>query len=973
MPMWRFHVHAAVATAALAFGLAAAPCLAETVVVDNSDPGFSVISGTWSIGSLSGQYGTDYRYKTTRTSSPYNFVEWRPNLPSSGSYEVAVWYPPSSNRPNNARYTVYYDGGTQTVTVDQTLNASTWVSLGTFTFAAGTGGYVQLSDEARRNRTIVADAVRFYKPGPVDLTMAVEPAGSGTTSPAVGGPYTYTQNDVVSISATPADGYVFNHWTVSAGAEVADPTDPTTTVTMDQSKTVTAVFSVPVPQFRAFWADVFHYGLQNASQIDQMIGMAREGNYNAIVAEVLAHHDNPVGSHGAYWRSDIVARSSYVTSSFDPLAYMVQQAHANDLELHCWLVAFRVSTAWPPAGNTFLSSHPEYMMVPYASMGSGPATVGSDYVLDPGSPDAQEYLLSIVRELVTDYEIDGINWDYIRYTQTDAGYPADSNYANSGLKRFQRITGRTDVPPATGDTQWNDFRRRTIDELVRRVRAEIPTIPNPRQPLRYTADVVTWGDAPASFTSSSAYGLFSNWEYWLRMGWLDGGLPMCYDREYNSSQALYYRHWVDKCMIWRYDRHMYIGQAAYLNTMADSVTQMRYAYDAGANGTVNYSYWTTVDSDMNGTGENDFNWYPYVGANLFTAPAPVPSMPWRDPATAVEGTLYGRVLDGATMNPVDDATVQVGSLNTVQTDGNGYYVVTLIPATAAGTAYDVTVTKTGLSSAVLPGVTVLASTVVRQDIILSSLPVILQQPQSQGVCPGETATFALQASGSGVLSYRWSKDGADLSDGEDISGSTTATLYVLNAGQDDVGSYACLVTDSRGSTPSNTAALTLKSSPTITQDPQPQVVPAGGTAIFTVGAAGAGVLSYQWQKNGQDLTNNGHVSGVATETLTIQLVTRSDAAEYRCVVTADCGSVASNAATLSLPYKPGDFDGDGDVDQKDFAHVQVCLSGSTIPQDAPACLDTRFDGDTDVDSDDMAKFLGCFSGPNVESDPTCMN
>ncbi len=779
--------------------LGASPVSAAEVIVDNTDSAFKVVSGSWSTGTASGMYGSNYRYAKTSTRGT-SLVQWQPVIPDAGDYQVFVWYPSASNRPTDARFTVYYIGGSQTVAVNQARNGGQWVQLGTFSFAAGssTNGRVTLTNlSSSSNKRAAADAVRFYRPelptltmavspvgagttspavgGPYtknlnevvaisatpeagyafshwtvsagsaaadpnaasttvamdqsktvtavfvslpELTMAVSPVGAGTTSPAVGGPYTKNLNEVVAISATPEAGYAFSHWTVSAGSAAADPNAASTTVAMDQSKTVTAVFleipAVP-PQLRAFWADVFHYGLQNASQVDQMISLAVQGNYNAIFAEVLAYHDNPVGSHGAYWRSNIVARSSYVTSSFDPLAYMVQQAHVNGIELHCWLVAFRVSTAWPPAGNSFLASHPEYFMVPRASIGAGPVKVGSDYVLDPGSPDAQEYLVSIVRELVTNYEIDGINWDYIRYTQTDAGYPSDSNYANSGLRRFQRITGRTDVPAATGDTQWNDFRRRTIDELVRRVRAEIPSITNPRQPLRYTADLVTWGDAPANFTSSSAYGLFSNWEYWLRMGWLDGGVPMCYDREYNSSQALYYRHWVDKCMIWRYDRHMYVGQAAYLNTMADSITQMAYAYGKGAEGTSNYSYWVTVDANKDGTGEHDAAWYPYAQANLFTDPAPTPTMPWRSPATAAEGTLWGRVTRNG--EPVDDAVVQVGALTAARTDANGYYVMTLIPAMAAGTNYDVNATS-GDDSATLTGVQVVAGDVRRADIVL---------------------------------------------------------------------------------------------------------------------------------------------------------------------------------------------------------------------------------------------------------------
>ncbi len=69
------------------------------------------------------------------------------------------------------------------------------------------------------------------------LTMAVG-TGSGSTDPSVGG-HTYAEGTVVSITATPAAGYVFSDWT---GGSVADPDDPTTTVTMDADKTVTANF-----------------------------------------------------------------------------------------------------------------------------------------------------------------------------------------------------------------------------------------------------------------------------------------------------------------------------------------------------------------------------------------------------------------------------------------------------------------------------------------------------------------------------------------------------------------------------------------------------------------------------------------------------------------------------------------------------------------------------------------------------------
>jgi len=77
-------------------------------------------------------------------------------------------------------------------------------------------------------------------------------------------------------------------------------------------------------------------------------------------------------------------------------------------------------------------------------------------------------------------------------------------------------------------------------------------------------------------------------------------------------------------------------------------------------------------------------------------------------------------------------------------------------------------------------------------------------------------------------------------------------------------------------------------------------VAAGGSTTFTVAATGAGTLAYQWQKNGANLSNGGHYSGVTTATLTISNADSSDAATYRCVVTGDCGSATSNGATLTI-------------------------------------------------------------------------
>ncbi|MCM8822967.1 MAG: cohesin domain-containing protein, partial [Candidatus Omnitrophica bacterium] len=81
--------------------------------------------------------------------------------------------------------------------------------------------------------TVTAYFVRQYT-----LTMAVNPQEAGTTSPAVG-TRIYDEGTVVTLTATAAPGYRFDHWTGS----VANPNSASTTITMNSDKTVTAVFN----------------------------------------------------------------------------------------------------------------------------------------------------------------------------------------------------------------------------------------------------------------------------------------------------------------------------------------------------------------------------------------------------------------------------------------------------------------------------------------------------------------------------------------------------------------------------------------------------------------------------------------------------------------------------------------------------------------------------------------------------------
>jgi len=187
------------------------------------------------------------------------------------------------------------------------------------------------------------------------------------------------------------------------------------------------------------------------------------------------------------------------------------------------------------------------------------------------------------------------------------------------------------------------------------------------------------------------------------------------------------------------------------------------------------------------------------------------------------------------------------------------------------------------------------------------VPAITVQPVSQEVTEGDTVTFTVEATGTEPLSYKWMKNGIELIDDDNISGVNTNTLTINNVQLSDAGSYTVVVTNSVGSVTSEAAVLTVNPAPvapSITTQPISQTVTEGDTVTFTVEATGTEPLSYKWLKDGIELTNNENISGVSTNTLTINNVQLSDAGSYAVVVTNAVGSVTSEAAVLTVNPAP---------------------------------------------------------------------
>jgi hypothetical protein len=129
----------------------------------------------WDYFSTPQQYGSYFRYKERGDGS--GTMTWTPNIAVARQYQVFAWWDDcstignsQSRRSQNVPYTIYYDGGSERVEVDQTNTGpggGKWNLLGTYPFALGTGGYVVLSDDATpapvsgETTWVTGDAVKF--------------------------------------------------------------------------------------------------------------------------------------------------------------------------------------------------------------------------------------------------------------------------------------------------------------------------------------------------------------------------------------------------------------------------------------------------------------------------------------------------------------------------------------------------------------------------------------------------------------------------------------------------------------------------------------------------------------------------------------------------------------------------------------------------------------------------------------------
>lgn len=276
---------------------------------------------------------------------------------------------------------------------------------------------------------------------------------------------------------------------------------------------------------------------------------------------------------------------------WDPLQFAIDEAHKRGMELHAW---FNVGKVWGLGDLPINQQHVTRRHRNWVQQ------VDGEWWIDMGIPEAREYTERVALELVRNYDIDGIQFDFIRY-------PGD---AFNDWKTFLKFSGG--VPK-------DEWRRDNINAFVRECYGQIEN-EKPRMKVG-SAPVGIYRSINGAESSYTGYDkVFQDSRLWLKEGIHDYLVPQLYwsmGEQKNPNDP----DFESLCYDWageNYGRHVYAGIGIYRDNVREEVPeQIATSRRTRMKGEAFFSY------------ENLREVLPQIGS-MYHARALPPPMMWKD-------------------------------------------------------------------------------------------------------------------------------------------------------------------------------------------------------------------------------------------------------------------------------------------------------------------------------------------------------
>jgi uncharacterized lipoprotein YddW (UPF0748 family) len=358
----------------------------------------------------------------------------------------------------------------------------------------------------------------------------------------------------------------------------------------------------PSAEVRALW--VVRNSVTSPEAVARVVEDARAAGFDTLVVQVRGRGD-------AYYRSRWEPRSPALAgqpAAFDPLAETLRRAHAAGLRVHAWLNTHLLANLddLPTEDAHVYNAHPDWLAVPRRA-------AAELYAMDPASteyrqrivevskadtrelegvytspshPAVKEHLYAVFTDVVENYDVDGVHFDYVRfpgpdfdYSRTaldrfratvDPGLRAEERRLLGGLSATQPLV-YVDLFPAA----WDQFRRDQVTDLVERVRAGVKA----RRPKALVTAAVFANDEDAYSRR------FQDWKAWMERGLLDAVCPMAYTPDTEA--------WKRQVAIARgfsFGRAVWAGIGAYRQPPESALEKVALGRRMGVDGFVFFSY-----------------------------------------------------------------------------------------------------------------------------------------------------------------------------------------------------------------------------------------------------------------------------------------------------------------------------------------------------------------------------------------------
>lgn len=392
---------------------------------------------------------------------------------------------------------------------------------------------------------------------------------------------------------------------------------------------------------------------QQKQQLADILAAHQKTGINAVMFQVRPAADAFYAKSREPWSRWLTGKQGQAPDpAFDPLEFAITEAHKRGIELHAWFNPYRATMDGRfnlLSPNHITNTKPEWFMV-----------YGGIKLFNPGIPEVREYIVKVILDVVDNYDIDGVHMDDYFYPYAIAGQKINDAEA------YQQYGSEfNDI---------RDWRRDNVNKLIKMMADSVhkhkPRIKFGISPFGIWANKSQNPEGSDTRGGDSYYSLFADTRKWIKEGWLDYINPQLYWPQGYRLAA--FENLVEWWSNNTYNRHLYIGQAAYRinerlvnnfkhpNEIPDQIRLLR--SNPRVQGSVYFSSKSLTDNKLGFTDslETDFYRHPALPPAMLWLDSVAPNVPrnfnahalnravhlnWEAPALAADKeAVYGYVI-----------------------------------------------------------------------------------------------------------------------------------------------------------------------------------------------------------------------------------------------------------------------------------------------------------------------------------------